>query len=112
MLDELKEELKTLGVQNPEVKEDWIATPEGVEEFEADPNDSADRVEDWDERRATLSLFETRYNNVVRALAKIKSGTYGKCEFCEKDIEEKRLSVNPAARTCLQHINNEADLSN
>jgi len=109
-LNELTEELKTLGVHNPEVKEDWIATPEGVNIGESDPNVGADRVEDWDERRATLSTLETRYNNVVRALKKIEDDTYGLCEIGNEPIEEDRLEANPAARTCKTHMNNESEL--
>lgn len=106
----LTEELKTLGIHNPDVPEDWQATPTGVATGEADPNVGADRVEDWDERRATLSLLETRYNNLNRALKKIEAGTYGVCEISGEEIEAERLDANPAARTCKAHINDEADL--
>ncbi len=108
--DELKEltaELKTLGIHNPEVKEDWIATPMGVGTNEADPNVGADRVEDWDERRATLSNLEGRCNDVIKALKKIEAGTYGTCEVSGEAIEEDRLEVNPAARTCKAHLDTE-----
>lgn len=109
-LAELTAELKTLGVHNPSVKEDWIATPSGVGVNEADPNVGADRVEDWDERRATLSNLEGRYNDVVKALKKIEAGTYGVCEISGEAIEEDRLEVNPAARTCKSHL--DAELPN
>jgi DnaK suppressor protein len=99
----LEAELATLGIHNPDNPSDWIATPEPVVN-EPDPNDVADRVEDWDERRATLSLLETRYNNIVRALERIEEGTYDSCEVCGKPIEEARLNANPAARTDTEHM--------
>lgn len=110
MLAELTEELQAIGVKNPEVAEDWTAIPEGVETGEADPNIGADRVEEWEERRATLSALETRFNNIRRALKKIDDGTFGICELSGEPIEEDRLNANPAARTCKAHLNNEADL--
>lgn len=110
MLADVTAELQTLGVQNPDVAEDWEATPDGVATGEADPNIGADRVEDWDTRRATLATLETRFNNIKRALQKITDGTYGTCEISGEPIEEDRLEANPAARTCKAHINNEADL--
>ncbi len=110
MLAELTEELKTLGIHNPEVPEDWQALPADVETSQADPNVGADRVEDWEERRATLAELETRYNNLNRALKKIEAGTFGVCELGGEEIEADRLDANPAARTCKTHINNEADL--
>lgn len=109
-LAELEAELQTLGIHNPEVPEDWQATPEGVNESQADPNVGADRAEDWGERRATLAQLETRYNNVRRALKKIDDGTFGTCEICGEEIETDRLDANPAARTDKAHINNEVDL--
>lgn len=110
MLAELTEELQTLGIHNPEVPEDWQAIPADVETAEADPNVGADRVEDWEERRATLAELETRYNNLRLALKKIEDGTFGVCELGGEEIEADRLDANPAARTCKAHINNEADL--
>lgn len=109
-LADLTEELKELGIHNPQVKEDWIAIPQDVASQEADENVGADRAEDWLERTATLGALETRYNNIERALSKIVAGTYGTCEICNAPIEEDRLEVNPAARTCKTHINDEQDL--
>jgi len=108
-LAELNGELKALGIHNPEVKEDWIATPTDTDTSTADPNDNADRVEDWDERRSTLATLETRYNNINLALKKIGEGSYGICEVGGEQIEEDRLTANPAARTCKTHIDAELD---
>lgn len=109
MLAVVTDELKDLGIHNPDVKEDWIATP-APDPTDADSNIEADHVEDWNERRAVLSELETRYNNLVRALQKIEDGTYGTCEICGEPIEEDRLDANPAARTCIEHRNDEAEL--
>ncbi len=109
-LGAITEDLKELGIHNPQAKEDWIATPEGVEVQEADPNVGADRAEQWLERTATLGTLETRYNGINRALQKIKDGTFGTCEICGAELEEDRLEANPAARTCKTHMNDEQDL--
>lgn len=108
MLTTVTEELKGLGIHNPEVPEDWIATPGEEMDAEPDPNLAADRVEEWDERRATLSVLETRYNNIVRALKKIEEGTYGVCELSGEQIEDERLVAYPEARTTAAHAD-EAD---
>lgn len=110
MLADITDELKGLGVHNPDVPEDWIATPATDEGAEADPNLEADRVEDWNERRAILAQLETRYNNIRRALKKIDDGTYGTCEISGNPIEPARLEANPAARTCAAHMEEEGTL--
>mgnify|MGYP006131123399 CR=1 FL=1 len=109
-LAEITQSLQELGVQNPHAKEDWITTPEGPSKNTADPNDLGDRSEEWQERRGTLSTLETRFNNINRALQKIEKGSFGTCELCTKPIEEDRLAVNPAARTCKADIDNESQL--
>lgn len=108
-LAQVTAELDTLGIHNPENSQDWIATPETAA-GEADPNVAADNVESWEERRATLSTLERRYNDLNRALAKIATGTYGICEISGEEIEAERLEANPAARTCMQHIEEEGGL--
>lgn len=110
MLAELTSELNELGIHNPAVAEDWIATPDGVATGEADPNVSADRAEDWEQKRVVLTELEARFNNVNRAIAKFDAGTYGVCEISGEAIEADRLEANPAARTCKAHINDEQSL--
>lgn len=110
LLSEVTEELTHIGIHNPENPSDWVAVPEGMSVGEADENVAADRVEEWDERRALVATLETRYNNIVRALAKIEEGTYDTCEVCGKPIEEDRLNANPAARTDKEHMEDESTL--
>ena len=108
-LTALTEELQTIGIHDPENTENWVET---VADFapSADPNEVADRTEEWDERRATVAVLETRYNNIVDALKKIEAGTYGICEISGEQISEERLDANPAARTCAEHMDQEDSL--
>lgn len=109
LLETIITDLETIAVYD-EASGDWVAKPEGAEVGEADPNVEADVVEDWNERRATLSQLETRYNNIKRALQKIEDGTYGVCEVSGEAIESERLAANPAARTCQKHMDEEVNL--
>ncbi|MBP9710932.1 MAG: TraR/DksA C4-type zinc finger protein [Candidatus Pacebacteria bacterium] len=76
----------------------------------ADPNEAADKQEEYIENRAITDQLEIRYNNIKRALSKIEEGTYGTCEVSGEPIEEDRLEVNPAARTCKEHMEKETEL--
>lgn len=111
MLADITKELKTVGIHNPENPEDWIAIPEGVDVNEPDSDMTADIVEDWDERRALVATLEHEYNDITRALQKIKTGTYGTCEICGGKIEADRLNAHPSARTDKKHMDEEVTLS-
>lgn len=105
----LTEDLNTIAVHNP-ATDDWEVRTDQTGSTEPDANIQADSEEDAEERIATLAELETRYRNIVRALQKIEAGTYGICEISGEPIEPKRLEANPAARTCMAHMNEEADL--
>lgn len=104
----LKGDLEELGVQNPEVKKDWVERADDLDTVSADLNDVADRTEEYDERRSTLAALEGRFNDVNRALKKISEGKYGICEVSGEPIEEDRLEANPSARTCKHHMDTDA----
>ena len=97
-------ELKGLGaMRNPDTN-DWDAVPEESAP-EADENDRADRAEDYEERTALVNTLKARFKDVEHALEKVGKASFGICEVCNEPIEIERLEANPAARTCMKHIN-------
>lgn len=51
-----------------------------------------------------MSLSDNDLNQLKEidsALDKIAGNTYGVCEECEEEINEKRLEANPVARYCI-----------
>lgn len=100
----LTEELKRLGHMTDKEAGEWQAVPE--EGFpEADENDLADKFEDFEERSSKLEPLEGRYKDVQDALEKIDTEKFGICETCGEKIEGDRMMANPAARTCIAHMN-------
>lgn len=110
MLAEITEELKSVGIHNPQNPSDWIAVPQDLDTEEPDDNLAADAVEAWNERAGLVATLESRYNGIIGALARVESGTFGNCEVCGNPIEEKRLNANPISRTCIAHIEEESQL--
>jgi RNA polymerase-binding transcription factor DksA len=109
-LVQVTSDLDTIATFNT-LTSDWVAIPDAQELQEADMNSEADAVEEWNERRATLSQLEVTYQNTKHALGKIALGTFGTCEICQASIEEDRLSFLPTARTCKAHRDDEGTLS-
>ncbi|MFZ2253166.1 MAG: TraR/DksA C4-type zinc finger protein [Minisyncoccia bacterium] len=104
MLETITLDLKAVGIHNPQNASDWVAVPGELDTEEPDVNLAADAVEEWNERTALVATLEREYNNIVSALARIESNTFGNCEVCGEAIEENRLNANPTARTCIAHL--------
>ncbi|MFA8439720.1 TraR/DksA C4-type zinc finger protein [Pueribacillus sp. YX66] len=69
-------------------------------------NHPADHATELFEREKDLALREhsTReLDEIERALAKIKEGTYGLCEECNREISVERLNAHPTALRCVEH---------
>ena len=81
---------------------EWQGSSESEGE-EADPSDVADNIEELVTNVPLTGELERRYREIKDALARMKKGTYGKCEVCGEDIPYDRLEANPAARTCITH---------
>jgi RNA polymerase-binding transcription factor DksA len=101
--DVLVAQMQDFGKLNTDTGE-WEAIPEEMTQPESDQNDMADRFEEFEERSSMIRTLEPRLKNVLSALKNINKVSFGKCEVCGKDIEQARLEVNPAARTCKKHL--------
>lgn len=70
-----------------------------------DAGDSADQAFEsaGDEVSSQLAEIESReLMKIERALHRLKHGTYGICENCQKKIPVTRLSALPFSTTCIQ----------
>lgn len=100
----LERELASVGRINPDNPEDWEATAEDLNIPQADENERADEITDFEDRSSIEYTLEERYNKVKDALGRIEEGTYGICVVCHKEIEADRLRANSAATTCKAHM--------
>ena len=97
-------QMKDMGILNTQTGE-WEAIPEEQDIPETDQNDAADRFEDFEERSSMIKDLGARLSNIEHALKTVNRESFGKCEVCGKEIEMTRLEANPAARTCMKHLN-------
>lgn len=101
----LEEELRVVGRKNPQNPADWEATPDtGMDNTDPDKNIQADAVEEFEARNAVEAELENQLREVTDALTRIKNNTYGICSVGKEKIEEERLEANPAAKTCMKHL--------
>jgi RNA polymerase-binding transcription factor DksA len=108
-LTEVVNQLNDVAVLDTE-SGDWIIRTDNIDQTETDENSQADAAEEADERIAIMAELENRYRSIIHALQKLENGTYGICEISGEQIEERRLIANPAARTCVHHMEAEYEL--
>jgi RNA polymerase-binding transcription factor DksA len=99
----LEVEMGGVGRRNPAVPNDWESTSSEIG-TEADLLDQADVVIGHENNTAILADLEARYDAILSALERLENGSYGTCEACGKQIEEKRLDADPSALTCVAHL--------
>ena len=115
LVEELKlvdQELASLGVADEHAPGGWDATPGDIDDTATEPDEIADRIEELEGNEGEIKEISAQKRNVERALAKIEEGTYGICEVSGHPIETDRLEANPSARTCKEHMDDEATLDN
>ncbi len=105
----LEDELSTVGEEDPQGTDGWMAHPADMDVLEADSSERASAEEVYGENAAILSDLEIRYRRVKNALERMQDGTYGVCSFCGDEIEIERLEANPASPTCISHKEEEVE---
>ena len=73
-LAKLEGELKTVGRINPSNPNDWQATPTDMEADAADRVEVAESIDLFEENTGILKELEIQFNDVKRALKKLKMG--------------------------------------
>lgn len=69
--------------------------------FDENFADSGQVAAEKGEHQVLANSLQDALIDVDRALAKLESGTYGRCEQCGSDIGEARLEAMPATRYCI-----------
>lgn len=73
-----------------------------AEDRQLDAGDASALVEGTEIDRQVDHMNSERLERVFAALQSIDDGTYGTCANCGKEIDPRRLEVEPAALTCVE----------
>lgn len=109
LLDEkilLEQELGKIAVPDAQAVGGFSAKEDDFssEPASLDPVELGTEMESLARNESISSELEIRYKEVCDALERIENGTYGTCEVSGEPIEPARLEANPAARTCIKHM--------
>lgn len=102
----LREEKDRLIKQIGRIEQTGLASAMGdsLSELSTYDNHPADIGDELFERSKDLALRDNAHvmlESVETALERVKTGAYGKCTHCGKEIEEARLEVIPWASQCI-----------
>ncbi len=100
----LEKELESFAVKDKNIKGNWDA--KRINNEDTDMEEKADEAEEYDNLLSLEHSLELKLKDVNLALEKVGQGTYGTCEKCGKEIEEKRLLAFAEARLCTKCNNN------
>ena len=96
----LEKELSSFATKDKDVDGNWKAKYPNKED-NIDSEEEAEETSEYDNLLSLEQSLELKLKDVNLALGKITSGSYGKCERCNKEIKEERLLAYPEARLCI-----------
>lgn len=99
----LEKELKYFSREDDKLKGNWntLFPYFDGEIGSAQLEKAAEEVEEYEAKLPVEHVLELRLRDINLSLKKIKKGSYGICDKCEKPIDTKRLLVCPEARFCI-----------
>ena len=96
--ENLETELGKFAKQNPHNPEDYET------QFEDIGNDESESTSEVVKFGLNLSLektLEKSLRDVNKTLKRIEDGDYGKCKYCQQEINVKRLKARPTSSACI-----------
>ena len=97
--ERLEKELKSFATVNPHNKDDFNAK---FPQYGDKEDENANEVAVYGDNLTIERTLEKELQDVKKSLGRIKKGTYGKCRYCKKEINKKRLLARPASSACVE----------
>ncbi len=100
--DNLKEVEERLIFEKEKIEKELIKLKETLD-FGDDTDHYEEETDEAEEMGNYLGIKRTqdaRLEQIKKALQKIKNGTYGKCDKCGGEIEQRILDVDPESLYC------------
>jgi RNA polymerase-binding protein DksA len=64
-------------------------------------DDNAAEITEYADEVSLSDRLKNELRDTVKALESIAKGTYGKCKYCGKEIDIKRLEARPTSSSCI-----------
>lgn len=97
--DRLTSQLGQFAKRNPHNPQDFNAD---FPQFGDKEDESAAEVDTYATNLTLERTLESALRDVVATLARMEKGAYGKCKYCGKPIDDKRLVARPTSSSCVE----------
>ena len=94
----LENELAQISTKNVKNPTDYQAN---FPDYGSSEDENAAEVTTFTDNLTLERTLESALRDTNKALENIKSGKYGTCKYCGKEIDEKRLLARPASSSCV-----------
>lgn len=64
-------------------------------------DDNAAEITEYADEISLADRLKSELRDTVKALESLAKGTYGKCKYCGKEIDAKRLEARPTSSSCI-----------
>jgi len=95
----LKEELNSFATPNANKTGDFKTI---YPDFGDSVEDNTSEVEVYQTNLAVEGTLEKTLRDVVAALKRIETGSYGRCKYCGKLMSKERLEARPTSGSCVE----------
>ncbi|MFH1838174.1 MAG: TraR/DksA C4-type zinc finger protein [Candidatus Kuenenbacteria bacterium] len=99
----LEKKLNEIAIKNEDTKDDYVANFPNIGNEE---DENILEVTEFEENIGIENSLEISLQQINQALKRIEENKFGICEKCNKEINEQRLLVFPAAVLCQKCIKN------
>lgn len=97
--DRLEAQLSQFTKRNPHNPQDFNADFPQLGDKE---DENAAEVDTYATNLTLERTLESALRDVTSSLDRIVKGTYGKCKYCSREIDEKRLRARPTSSSCVE----------
>jgi len=96
---QIETELASFAKKDEYVKDNYRSE---FPDFGDKDDENAKEIAEYTDNLSIEYSLESTLRDINKALEKIKKGTYGKCNYCGKEIAEERLLARPASSSCVE----------
>jgi len=96
--EKIEKNLATIAKKS-EIKDDYKAE---FPDYGTKDDENAAEVATFSDRLSLEQNLELSLRDINKALVNIKKGTYGKCNYCKKQIDDRRLMIRPTSSSCVE----------